>query len=78
MEFLKVFSENNIHYVFSGHFHQNRVTHSDQYKITNITTSAIGMQLGHEKSGFRIVKVHQDSLEHNYVEFENVPNEVKM
>jgi len=77
-EIMSIFREFNVHYVFSGHLHQNSVAHSTIYNLTNITTSAVGMQLGQSESGFRIVKVYQKEIEHFYCGFSEVPKSIQM
>jgi hypothetical protein len=64
----------NVSACFSGHYHRNNIA---QYgEIPVITTSAVGKQLGKDSSGFRIVKVFSDKIEHEYVDFENVPDQM--
>lgn len=41
---LTLFQKYNFQFIFSGHFHQNKVIVSRQYNITQIVTSAVGMQ----------------------------------
>jgi len=43
-----------------------------------ITTSAVGVQLGSDKSGLRIVRIYQDSLTHTYYPFSEVPSQVTL
>jgi hypothetical protein len=43
-----------------------------------VTTSAVGFQLGEDKSGFAIVKVFQDKIEHKYYALEDVPTIVDL
>ena len=40
-----------------------------------ITTSAVGRQLGKDKSGFRIVHVFRDRIEHRYHDLDGEPPE---
>ena len=44
---------------FCGHWHQNGVVSSEKYKVENVITSAVGLQIGQDKSGFRLVKVFE-------------------
>jgi len=76
LPFLTLLKKYNIQYVFSGHFHRNNIAHSPQYGVTNVTTSAVGKQLGEDKSGFRIVKVLKTDILHHYYGFENLPQEI--
>lgn len=75
-QYMDLFAKSNVVAVFAGHYHNNAEA---SYKgIQMITTSAVGKQLGKAKSGFRIVKVYPDKIEHNYVELDSLPEKVKL
>lgn len=60
-----------VRYVFSGHLHRNA---GGFYKdLESVVTSAIGCQLGNNKSGFRIVKVQDEKITHEYYDFDSCP-----
>jgi len=64
LEMLSKFHEAGIRYIFCGHYHRNA---GGKFKdLELITTSAIGCQLGEDKSGIRIVKVTKNNIEHKY------------
>jgi hypothetical protein len=46
-------------HIFSGHWHKNGVAKSERYDVENVVTSAVGLQLGPDQPGFRLVKVFQ-------------------
>lgn len=73
-KYLKLFNKYDVTAVFFGHYHRN--AYPDYKEIELIITSAIGMQHGDDSSGFRIVKVFNDRIEHNYYGLENVPDKV--
>jgi len=64
---------------FAGHYHRNAEgkAYYDEGKkgeyMMMVTTTAVGKQLGDDKSGFRVVFVEENKLAHNYYPFENVP-----
>lgn len=65
---LDKFLDAGVKYVFSGHLHKNA---GGKYKdLEVITTTAIGGQLGPDKSGFRLVAIHEDKLVHTLIEIE--------
>ena len=66
-EYLELFKKSGVVAVFAGHHHKN--AESLYQGMDLVTTSAVGKQLGNVKSGFRVVKVYQDSITHQYVEF---------
>ena len=68
MEYMQLFKENGVRYIFAGHYHNN--AEANYQEIEMITTSAVGKQLGKAKSGFRVVTVYKDRVNHRYVEIE--------
>lgn len=73
---LKKFNDNGVRAVFCGHYHRNSIAHYEDLEL--IITSAIGAQIPPllekneevSQSGYRIVKVDEDKLEHRYVNIE--------
>jgi len=64
--------------VFCGHRHRNMYARDGQMEI--VVTSAVGMQSPSSdvKSGYRIVKVLDDRIEHEYFEFRTGPATVDL
>lgn len=69
LKFLHLMQKSNVSACFCGHYHRNSLAYYGKMPI--ITTSAIGKQLGDDTSGFRIVRVFNDRIEHEYFSFEN-------
>ena len=68
---LDLFETHGVSAVFSGHWHKcHYVDHKD---IQMVTTGAVGYPLGDDPSGFRIVKVSQDKVEHQYYGLDHMP-----
>lgn len=63
---LEKFAKAGIKAIFCGHYHRNGGGYYG--KIDQVVTSAIGAQLGQDKSGLRVVKVTEDGIEHVYHE----------
>jgi len=61
---------------FAGHYHRN--AHGWDDGLEMITTSAVGQPLGDDPSGFRIVKVFEDRIEHAYCGLDEVPEAVSL
>jgi len=57
-----------VRYIFCGHLHRNAGAFYNG--MEDVVTSAIGAQLGNDKSGFRIVTVSHDKITHEYVNLE--------
>lgn len=57
--------------VFAGHYHRNAYGRAGDMEM--VTTSALGMPLGDDPSGFRIVEVYADRIAHRYYGLEEVP-----
>ena len=60
-----------VRYIFCGHWHRNGGGKYNDLEV--VVTSAIGEQLGNDKSGFRIVQVFEDSIQHKYYSLDDVP-----
>lgn len=71
LEYLDLFRQHGVEYIFAGHYHRNKVVKDDGLEM--ITSGPIGPSLGKDPSGIRIVKVHRDHIEHKYYGLEDVP-----
>ena len=76
-ELEQIFSENQVQYVFSGHFHRNsRVVDQVEY----VTYGSTGVILGEDPkdpSGLAIVQVFEDRVEEQYYGYEAFPSVVE-
>jgi len=70
-KYLTLFATNKVDAIFSGHLHNNAT--SKYGKIEMVTTSTVGKPLGTAPSGFRIVKVYRDRIEHIYFGLNEIP-----
>ena len=68
---LKKFYEAGISKIFCGHYHMNAGGWYNE-ELELIVTSAIGLQHGPDKNGFRVVSVEEKSIGHQYVELYNI------
>ena len=48
-----------------------------QAKLQMVTTGPVGYPLGDDPSGIRIVRMHGDSIEHDYYGLDDVPDSVE-
>ncbi len=62
--------------VFAGHWHRN-VYGSFGENIEMITSGPVGYPLGDDPSGFRIVQVLEERIEHQYYGFEDMPENIE-
>ena len=58
--------------VFAGHMHRNEV--AEDGGLLMVTTSAVGYPLGKDPSGFRVVRVREDAILHDYYGMADAPN----
>ena len=65
---LDLFKDNGVSFVFSGHWHRNGYAKDENLEM--ITTGPVGFPLGDDPSGFRVVRIGNDSLEHEYISLE--------
>jgi 3',5'-cyclic AMP phosphodiesterase CpdA len=72
--YLALFRESGVKYLFSGHYHRNAVARDGSMEA--ITTGPVGQPLGDDKSGLRVVIVRDNGLEHRYFHFGEVPNRI--
>ncbi len=75
-DYLNLFNRFNVSDQFAGHLHYNSNGQHGNFRITG--TSAVGMQIGKEKSGLRIVKVYPDKIESTYYPLDEVPAIVEL
>ncbi|GIY75737.1 hypothetical protein CDAR_451641 [Caerostris darwini] len=68
---LNKFQEAKVKAIFCGHIHLNAGGFYKDLEV--VVTSAIGCQLGMDKSGFRVVKVEEDKLSHKYISIDDAP-----
>ena len=69
--FLQLFKANGIHYIFAGHYHRNAFAQSPGLEM--VTTGPVGMPLGADSSGFRIVSVNKEKIHHRYYSLDSIP-----
>lgn len=74
--YLDLFHQAGVKYLFSGHYHRNAIARDGELEA--ITTGPVGMPLGSDKSGFRVVIVRENKLEHRYYHFGEVPNRIDL
>jgi hypothetical protein len=68
---LEKFHSAGVRKIFCGHYHRNA---GGSYKsMEQVVTSAIGLQLGNDKSGVRLVRVTENDIEHQYFSTEDIP-----
>jgi len=73
---LDLFSKAGVTAVFAGHLHRNHIQRLGDMEI--VSTASVGRPLGKDPSGFRIVKVFHDHIEHQYYDLNQVPAQVDM
>lgn len=62
--------------IFCGHYHRNAGGFYKDMEL--VVTSAVGAQLGDDGHGFRVVKVLDDKIEHQYHTLDQVPTSVSL
>lgn len=75
LKWLEKFKQAGIKKIFCGHYHRNAGGWYGDMEL--VVTSAIGAQLGDDKSGGRIVKVTDTSIEHQYYATEEMPTRIE-
>ena len=72
---LDIFKSNDVSAVFAGHLHRN--SFGTDGSLQMVTTGPVGYPLGDDPSGFRIVKVLNTGIEHEYFGLDEVPHSVQ-
>lgn len=68
---LEKFYSAGVKKIFCGHYHRNA---GGMYKsMEEVVTNAIGLQLGQDRSGVRLVRVTETDIEHKYFSTEEIP-----
>jgi len=73
-KYLTLFEEYGVDAVFAGHYHNNALNSFNGVEL--VTTSAVGKPLGEAPSGFRIIKIEDDNVSHEYFGLEKVPEKL--
>ena len=63
-EFFALFKDHKLEYIFTGHLHLNLETSFNETKI--ISTSALGLPLGEDPSGYRIIDYKDGELSYKF------------
>lgn len=75
---LEMMQAHGASHFFSGHWHQNGLATSERYGVQNVITSAVGLQIGQDQSGFRLVRVFEDAIDHRYFPMGEMPEGVSL
>ena len=70
--YLAMFHQYGVEYIFAGHYHRNAEGHDGDLDM--VVTGAVGMPIGPDPSGFRIVTL--DLMKHPYISLGAIPNQV--
>ena len=73
---LDLFEEHHVEAMFSGHWHKNKYSSDDGFRM--IISGPVGVPLGPDPSGIRIIKVFEKQLDDTYYGFESVPDFIEI
>jgi 3',5'-cyclic AMP phosphodiesterase CpdA len=74
--YLALFREFGVKKLFCGHYHRNAEARDGELEC--VTTGPVGMPLGGDKSGLRVVIVRDSGMEHRYYSFGEIPNRIEL
>jgi 3',5'-cyclic AMP phosphodiesterase CpdA len=74
--YLQLFKTNNVHYIFAGHYHRNSFGQSPGLQM--VTTGPVGKPLGADSSGFRIITINKEKVQHRYYRLDSIPVTIKL
>lgn len=72
---LRKFKQAGVTKIMCGHYHRNAGGWFEDMEL--VVTSAIGAQCGDDQSGVRIVKLLDNSIEHQYYAMQDIPQKVE-
>lgn len=75
LEWLRKFKDAGVSKIMCGHYHRNAGGWFEGMEL--VVTSAIGAQCGSDKSGARIVRVLENSIEHQYYAMSEIPEKIE-
>ena len=73
---LRLLREYDVDAVFAGHWHRNN--YAADGKMEMVASGSVGYPFGDDPSGYRVVKVFPDRVEHDYYAFGNGPEAVTL
>jgi len=74
--YLDLFHQYGVKYIFAGHLHKNAIGWDRGLEI--VTTGPVGKPLGKDPSGFRIVTVKNNNINHKYFSLDSIPKVVHL
>ncbi len=74
-KYLNWLHEYGVTRVYAGHLHHNALGRDGDLEI--ISTAATGMPIGHDPSGFRVIRIADGQMENYYYQFGTIPNVIK-
>ena len=60
--------------IFCGHYHRNAGGFYKDMEL--VVTSAVGLQLGSDPHGLRVVKVEEETISHKYYALDDIPETI--
>lgn len=72
--YLALLHEFGVKHVFAGHYHRNSYARDGELEI--VATGPVGMPLGPDQSGLRVVIVEDSGMRHRYFELGSVPHQI--
>jgi serine/threonine-protein phosphatase CPPED1 len=71
--YLDMLKSAGVRYVFAGHYHRNAFGTDGELEM--VTNGPVGVPLGNDPSGIRLVTVRADRLDHRYFTMGTIPNQ---
>jgi 3',5'-cyclic AMP phosphodiesterase CpdA len=74
-KYLELLRANRVHLVFAGHYH--RLAGGSDGPLTEVVTGAVGMPLGKDSSGFRLVQLGPSGMKTEWYCLGNIPSRIE-
>jgi len=72
--YLQWYHDHGVTHIFAGHYHRN--SYGRDGEIEMVTTGPVGLPLGRDQSGIRIVRVTKNAIENRYYELGSIPHTI--
>lgn len=73
---LDLFERYGVSAVFAGHWHRNNYARNGSMLM--VASGSVGYPLGDDPSGYRVVRVYEDRIDHDYYGFGRGPTSVRL
>ena len=72
---IEIFNKYQVEIMFAGHWHKNNYSRAEKFDM--IISGPVGVPMGNDPSGIRIIEILNNSIKHSYHDLNNLPDDIK-